>query len=451
MSESDPNTTNCSACSTPLPPGAISCAECGRSTGSATAVQRDGLLGSVINGKYEVLSVLGRGGMGVVYKVRHKLLSQNNLFAMKVLRPDVSANDAFRRRFLQEVEVVMRLTHSAIVQTRDFGVTQDGLLFFTMDFFEGRSLRDLIRASGPLPPARVIGIATQLLSGLRIAHELGIVHRDLKPENILVEAKGDRDTVRILDFGIAKVLSDEEATNELTQGCAIGSPKYMSPEQASGERVDVRSDLYSLGIILYEMLTGNPPFTGRTSRMILVQHLTDEPPTFDKVAPGLRVSKRVTGVVFRLLEKDPVRRPESAGEVLAVLDGDATASTRLVRRPRHRWKRVAALLMIAAAGAAAWATRESWLPPGVATVLEADASSRRDAAESAESEPVENALPVDPPVESRPTRTSTSHGEKSPSRPAPPRRLRCRVCELEFLPGELDADVHHDLPLVPAN
>ena len=279
----------------------------------------DELVGKILNGKYKVLAVLGEGGMGVVYKVRHLILETRNLFALKILHPRFSNDPRFKKRFMREVEVAMKLTHENIVQLREFGHTEDGLLFFTMDYFDGATLTELISKEGSLSPRRIIGVTKDVLRALVEAHRSGIVHRDLKPDNILVSSGNDGDAVRILDFGIAKVIEGSARGATLTQGGVIGTPKYMSPEQASGEGLDGRSDLYSLGVVLYEIVTGKVPFSKGTARSILLAHMTKPPPPFKEIRPSVKVPAHLEAFIFRLLAKDPGQRPASAAECLALL------------------------------------------------------------------------------------------------------------------------------------
>ncbi len=432
--------TNCPSCQQSNPPDATVCSACSgqlpNSDGKPTKQGSVRLVGKVLNGKYQVLSLLGEGGMGVVYKVRHLILQSKNLFALKILHPSFSQDSRFRARFLREVELAMELTHENIVQIRDFGMTEEGLLFFTMDYFEGQSLREFLDQSGRLPPARAVRIATQVLAALKEAHKCNIVHRDLKPDNVLIDSASNRsDRVRILDFGIAKLTTDSGESN-LTQGAVIGSPKYMSPEQASAEKVDPRSDLYAVGVILYEMLTGKVPFSGKTTRMILMQHLTSEVPSFEAVCPGIQVPSRLEKLVFRLLQKDAEKRPASAQEVLDILDGNATVLAAPVGASRrgglYKVGAVAAVLLSLAG--AAWFAMTQWGAQGRMPQVGAQGARENETAAPAV---------IDAPSSEQP-------GGESPPQSQARRRLRCRVCDRVFLENELEGNMHHDLPLAPA-
>jgi serine/threonine-protein kinase len=285
-------------------------------------------IGRIINGKYQVQSILGEGGMGVVFKVRHLLLQNKNTFALKILHPQLSTQVTLQARFLREVEIAMGLTHENIIQIRDFGRTEDGLLFYTMDFFSGESLWTIIHRDRPMPAQRVLVIARQILLALAEAHKQGIIHRDLKPDNVLIENGEDGvDRVRVLDFGIAKILEAGRSDEDLTGDNVLGTPRYMSPEQAGGDSIDARSDLYSLGCIIFQMLTGHTPFTGKSTRSILLAHLTLPPPQLEDLRPGIEAPQHLRELVFRLLEKDPEARPATAEAVLQCIDAISTGQT----------------------------------------------------------------------------------------------------------------------------
>ena len=399
-------------------------------------------IGKVIGGKYEVLAVLGEGGMGVVFKVRHNMLEKRNLFALKILHPRFSGDEHFRQRFLREVEVAMALTHENIVQIREFGVTDDDLLYFTMDFFPGKPLSDAIVEQGRFAPRRVAQLARALLLALAEAHRRGVVHRDLKPENILLSSTPTGDRVRILDFGIAKVLEGDSQSSSLTGDGIIGTPKYMSPEQASGEPVDGRSDLYSFGVVLYEMLTGHVPFDKGTARSILLAHMTVAPPPFREIAPELRVPPRLEDFVFRLLAKEPKRRPASADACIALLDGQKPTAPR-------RFPVGSVALFIVIAGALAGAFQLGYLGPLPEGLAESIGFGRaapagRDAAETRRGGAAE------PATEASPTGAPEAGDEPPPApRPAPAvRRFQCLLCGESFRDAEMPFNRHHGEPMI---
>ncbi|MBI4605522.1 MAG: serine/threonine protein kinase [Planctomycetes bacterium] len=379
------------------------------------------LIGRIVNGKYQVLSILGEGGMGVVYKVRHLILQNKSTFALKILHPTLCAQPDFRARFLREVEIAMELTHENVVQIRDFGVTEQGLLFYTMDFFAGESLKAVIEREAPLSPERIVRIVAPVLAALGEAHKAGIVHRDLKPDNVLIERVDDRtDRVRILDFGIAKLLEggSEDERPDLTQGGVIGTPRYMSPEQAGSCPIDGRSDLYSLGCMLFEMLTGRVPFSGKTARGLLMAHLTAPPPRLAEARPGLEVPEHLEGLVYRLLEKEREARPATAEAVLEILGGRPAAPAAPAQVPRRGRSRTAL-----AAGAAVLAV----LLGGAALTL----------------------LPTRPGATLGPG--APEHAPPRPSEKGPPSRgLRCGVCGAIYAQGEKLGDMCHGEPLLEA-
>ena len=283
------------------------------------------LLGKVFDNRYEVESLIGRGGMGWVFKARH--VTMQHEVALKVMRRELARELAAAKRFYQEARSSAQLKHPNTIRVYDFGASEDGLLYLAMEHLEGQPLSTVVQQEGPLDPARVIAIATQVCGSLDEAHDKGMVHRDLKPDNIfLTEVHRLRDFVKVLDFGIAKLVeADGSGAEALTStGLVVGTPKYLSPEQAQARPVDRCSDLYSLGIILYELLVGRVPFDAGSAAALLVQHITvpapDVPPAVDGVPipPGLRA------LVGELLRKDPKDRPRSAAVVaerLAMLSG----------------------------------------------------------------------------------------------------------------------------------
>lgn len=272
--------------------------------------------GTVINQKYKIVEILGKGGLGVVYKVEHLLLSNKKFFALKVLRPQLSQQAMFRKRFIREVEVAMEFAHEHAVQIRDFGETQQGSQYFTMDFSPGVPLRKIITTESPIPEARALKLARQVLSALQNAHAKGIVHRDLKPENILVENRFGKDHALVLDFGIAKILTPNENSN-LTGQAVIGTPLYMSPEQACAEEVDKRTDIYALGVILYEMVTGKAPFKGNAMQ-IITAHLYQVPPTPSEIRTDIQPP--LEKLILKAMAKKRADRFGSAEEFIQAID-----------------------------------------------------------------------------------------------------------------------------------
>ena len=277
------------------------------------------LVGLVISERYKIQKLLGMGAVGAVYLAEHAHMRK--LMAIKVLHPEMSRLPEVVARFEREAMAAAHVDHPHVVSATDFGKLPDGSFFLALEFIEGKSLREAID-EGPLPPERALRIAAQITQALSRAHALGIVHRDLKPENVmLVERDGDPDFVKVLDFGIAKVpigelkegIPRDPAGSVLTKaGMIYGTPEYMSPEQALGQDVDSRADLYALGIMLFEMLTGTRPFKSESAVRLLGMHVTSPVPSMASVAPTIAVPAEIEAVVRTLLAKDASDRPADA-------------------------------------------------------------------------------------------------------------------------------------------
>jgi serine/threonine protein kinase/tetratricopeptide (TPR) repeat protein len=282
----------------------------------ATNVPVDPLVGRTFDEKYRLDERLGEGGMGTVYRATHLLIERP--VAIKVLNPRFVEDEAAQERFRREARAAGRLQHSNAVAVTDFGRTSDGYVYIVMELLEGRSLRDLLGREGPLDTARSVSIMLQISAAVAAAHEAGIIHRDLKPGNIfIVQRKHAPPMVKVLDFGIAKLATEaaEGADLEhLTQtGVMIGTPRYMSPEQCDGAELTPASDVYSLGIILYEMLTGTTPFTGPTPLAVALKHSSEIPrPPRELVAT---IPPALEELVLHALEKKPADRPKDASEL----------------------------------------------------------------------------------------------------------------------------------------
>jgi len=279
---------------------------------------RDEWMGRVIDSRYRVVEVIGSGGMGVVYKVEH--LRMGKIAAMKVLHGELAHDEEVIGRFRREAAAVSQLHHPNTVQVFDFG-TSHGALYLIMEYVSGVDLGTLVKRDGPLPFDRAAPLFGQICAALCEAHELGIVHRDLKPENILVtRTHRGRDFVKVLDFGLAK-LSEHESRAEVTdRGSIVGTPYYMSPEQIRGDDIDARSDIYSLGAMMYRVLTGQPPYTAKTPIGVLTKHLTAELMPPSERAADLPISPGVDRIVCRAMEKEAGDRWPSISAVLDAIE-----------------------------------------------------------------------------------------------------------------------------------
>jgi serine/threonine-protein kinase len=290
-------------------------------TQPASAVPDDPYIGALVGERYRVLARLGEGGMGAVYRAEHVHMRKE--VALKLLHGELGRVDEAVRRFEREAQSASRLSHPSIIAVTDFGRAASGELYLAMEYVKGESLADVLARERRLPLGRALEILRQVLSALDHAHGQGVVHRDLKPANLMltVDPATGGDRVKILDFGIAKMSQGAEG-ERFTQGAMVfGTPSYMSPEQATAQDVDLRSDLYACGVMLFEMILGRKPFVAEDLVRVMAMHVTQPPPPFASVAPELALPPALELAVQRALEKDRTRRYQSASEFAAALEG----------------------------------------------------------------------------------------------------------------------------------
>ena len=344
----------CPHCATELEDGARFCGTCGRPIGLTPApippaaldpastvpltkvvVQSalessQRLIGRTLNHRYLVEDKIGEGGFGAVF--RGKQIATGREVALKILHPHNVSDETIVARFRREAEACSKLRDPHTVTTYDFDETEDGILYLAMELLRGRSLHVLQKAEGPLDATRVLRMLDQVAESLGEAHANGIVHRDMKPENVFIETRSDGDYVKVLDFGIAKVISGDKEAKALTAvGQTLGTLEFMSPEQLRGQKLDGRSDIYALGMVAYEMLTGALPFKGlKTPIDIINYHLKQQPPPPSKMREDLEIPPAVDEILLKMVEKDRDNRFENAEALRAAIakalaTGDRTA------------------------------------------------------------------------------------------------------------------------------
>ncbi|MCP4604673.1 MAG: HDOD domain-containing protein [Proteobacteria bacterium] len=310
--------TKCPKCKTANPSDMRFCGACGTHLATDDGKKKDPLVGTLVGNRFVILEKIGQGGMGVVYKGEQTAIWRP--VALKVLRPKFSQDKKLHERFRNEASTASRLTHPNTITIYDFGVLDDNGLYIAMEFIEGKSLDDEIDTHGVLDWQRSCRIAMQICGSLQEAHEHNIIHRDLKPDNIMLTRRGaESDVVKVLDFGIAKIMADEESEYRPSLTAAdeiFGTPEYMAPEQIRGEKLDPRTDIYAMGNILYRMMTGSLPFTSDAPLALLAKHLMEEPIPIDNHESSQWIPTELKSLIMSSLSKNRDDRPASMGYIL---------------------------------------------------------------------------------------------------------------------------------------
>lgn len=281
----------------------------------------DPLIGRVLDGRYRIVERVAAGGMGRVYRAMQEPLGRTVAIKILTLDPRDAAADAFRQRFFREASICARLKHPNTVRIHDYGQTKDDIYYIAMEFLDGQTLRDAMTPGVPMEPMRAIDLMTQICASLAEAHSMGLIHRDLKPSNIILTRHADgKEYVNVVDFGLVKDIENSLEGNTTTEtGLIVGSPSYMSPEQILQQDLTPRSDIYSLGVLLYVMLTGRKPFRQESLAAVIHRHLNAPPPSFAKINPGASIPPNLEWVTMTCLSKDPESRFASANELVRAL------------------------------------------------------------------------------------------------------------------------------------
>src|SRR5207237_4840849 len=310
----------CLRCKESVNPDVDQCPSCGE---KVTLFQKT-YSSKLLDGKYQILDRLGIGGMGEIFKVRH--IHLNELRVIKIMRPNVAADDQGLQRFLQEARTSTMIKHKNLAMLYDFSTLDDGSYYMVWEFIDGTNIQKWIATNGPMPARLTIEISVQALSGLEHLHSMGLIHRDISPENIMLsQDHHGKLLVKVIDFGIAKQLAEGEGGQGLTQtGMFLGKLKYASPEQAGflkeGEHLDPRSDLYSYGIVMYEMLAGRAPFQATNPHGYILKHVTEKPAPIAALNPNAVVPPQLEAIVFKALEKSRDQRFATAADFAAALE-----------------------------------------------------------------------------------------------------------------------------------
>ncbi len=316
--------TTCQECGSKIDPLLAACSRCGT---PCNQLKQSDLIDTVLAERYRIVSFIGEGGMGVVYK--GTCLKTGRNLAIKLMHPHLAGDTYSRKRFEQEASAASCLLHPNLIAVHDFGMTPSGQPYMVQDYLEGVSLEDVIEKSGPQTVKRTADIFSQVCDALAQAHRRGVIHRDIKPSNImLLEIAGRKDFVKVVDFGIAKLLpqSGLQSQHLTADGETFGSPLYMSPEQCLAQKLDPRSDIYSLGCVIYETLTGKPPIVGESMLDTMQKHVTDSARPMKSLRPELSEYDRLESVISRSIAKDPALRQQSMQQLKEELLEATTAA-----------------------------------------------------------------------------------------------------------------------------
>src|SRR5450432_1946721 len=303
----------------------------------------DPLLGTTIAGRFTILGRLGRGSMGAVYRARQDAVGRD--VALKLVRRDRAHDPETKGRFEREARAISALVSPHTVTAFDFGEAEDGSWFLAMEMLEGETVGERLRRIGRFDWFDALRFTRDALKSLAEAHSKGIIHRDLKPDNLFLSrvpsghGAGDQELCKVLDFGIAKWSRDDDDETKIDQletqaGTVFGTPRYMSPEQAQGITLDPRSDLYSLGVLLYQMLSGRAPFVDDDAVVVMARHIKDEPLHFQDMTPPVTIPESIEAILWRVLAKSPTDRPSSAEDLIAELDAAEASARALESGPR---------------------------------------------------------------------------------------------------------------------
>ena len=329
----------CPACNSRYDEGGAFCSRDGTPLVKDPQSMKTDLVGQILADRYRVVRLIGEGGMGQVYEAQH--VNINKRFALKLLRPEIVSNGEAVARFRQEAWSASSIGHENIIEIEDFATLPSGAVYLAMEFLDGISLAERMRQEPALSFGESLDIILQVISGLAAAHDKSIVHRDMKPENIFLSMKHGRPLAKILDFGIAKV-SGAEGNRSLTRtGTIFGTPHYMSPEQALGKPLDHRADIYSVGVIMYELFTGKVPFEAESFMGILTKHITTQPTPPRQIAPERDIPVEVEAVILRALAKEAEDRYQSMAELALELAAIASELAPEVLQPRPSSQSVA--------------------------------------------------------------------------------------------------------------